>query len=550
MMIKIITLIICTSVNYCFSQVKRPSDKKIDSIFEFIKENEPGITIGIIENGNLTYSYQRGLANLEYDIPLNKQTVFGIASITKQMTSACVGVLVHQKKLTIEDDVRKYIPELPNYGNIIRVKHLLNHTSGLRNHNVLLNLKGFDYNHMGYTNKSIEQLIFSQKGTNDIPGEKILYSNSNYVLLALIIERVSGQNIAAFAKEQLFEPLAMNHTFYSTDLNQTIKNRAYSYYKEGHEYKQPKSLTLCVGAGGVGSTIEDLSKWSNLFTEKQSKLPYLSKFITTIDTLNNGEQLKYARGVFVTPYKGYKTINHSGRDLGMRSQLISLPNENLSIIIFSNSENINAVNLSYRVLDLFIEEKTKGTKEIKKEYYIHTATDLKNITGNYQEINSDLGMAIFLENNLLMAKSSFGKIATKLITISENKFHRDQNSSVSYQFFNDVNKTCDLTVDFGGAKFYFERVHLHDPELVNLTDFIGEYFSKELNVTYQLFIEKEKLYCKIPNNQKIELILGQEDEFGSQNRTRYHFKRNHKRVDGFSIASEGTVKDILFQKIN
>jgi len=546
-MLKIITFFLCAFLNFCFAQKSGPVDKEIDSLFNFIDKNEPGITIGIVKNGVLIYSYQRGMANLEYDVPFSKNTIFGLASITKQITSACIGILEHKGMLDVNDDVRKYIPELPDYGDAIKIKHLLNHTSGLRNHNVLLNLQGFDYDHMGYTNKSIEKLIFSQKGVNNIPGEKILYANSNYVLLALIVKRVSGNKIDIFAKEELFDPLGMEHTFYKSSLEQIIKNRACSYYKEGKEFKQPRSLTHCIGAGGVGSTIADMAKWSNLFTDQSSNFSYLSEFITTLEVLNNGGQMKYARGVFVSLYKGYKTINHSGRDLGMRSQLLCLPDEKLAVILFSNSEEVNAVNLSYKVIDLFLESKEGIVEE--KECYVHSSTELKRLEGDYQEINSDLGMKIFIEDNVLKAKSSFGRNLIPLKEVAKNKFHRVQNSSVGYQFFNNENKECDLAVDFGGAKFYFERVKLQNPELVNFNDFIGTYYSEELGVTYQLFIENRKLFRRFPNNPKIELVLGQKDEFGSQDRTRYHFRRNGKEVVEFLIASEGTVKDILFKKI-
>lgn len=548
-MIRIITLCFLCALNLCFSQEKAPSSKRIDSLFNFINNDGPGISIGIVKDGNLIYSYQKGLSNLEYEIPISSKTVFGLASITKQMTAACIGVLIQNGKLSVNDDVRTYIPELPNYGPAIKIKHLLNHTSGLRNHNVLLDLQGFDYEHMGYTNESVQKLIFSQNGVNNLPGEKMLYTNSNYVLLALIVERVSGKKIDAFAKKELFEPLGMKHTFFKSSLEQIIKNKAYSYYKKSNEYVQTKSLTHCIGAGGVGSTIEDMAKWSNLFTDKTPELPYLPKFISTLDTLNNGDLLKYARGVFVSPYKNQKTINHSGRDLGMRSQLICLPEVNLSVIIFTNSEHINVVDLSYKVLDLFITSSEE--EQQNKELYTHSKTELFKFTGDYQEINSDLGMKILFENDTLKAKSSFGRTPIPLKEDGKHQFHRAQNSSVRYHFFNDESSMCDLAIDFGGAKFYFERVQLENSDAVNLNDYIGEYYSDEISVTYQVFIENQKLFLRLPNNPKIELILGQKNEFGSGKRTRYIFKRDKsKAINSFTVASEGTVKDILFQKIN
>ena len=548
-MLKIIMIIICCFVNCCFSQESNPSAKSIDSLFNFINDNEPGISVGVVKNGNLIYSHQKGVSNLEYEIPISSKTVFGLASITKQMTAACIGVLAKNGKIDVNDDVRKYIPELPNYGQTIKIKHLLNHTSGLRNHNVLLNLKGFDYDHMGYTNESIQELIFSQKGVNNLPGEKMLYANSNYVLLALIIERLSGKKIDVFAKKELFEPLGMKHTFFKSALEQIIKNKAYSYYKKNNEYVQTKSLTHCIGAGGVGSTITDMAKWSNLFTNKTPKLSYLKEFICELDTLNNGNQMNFARGVVLSPYKGQETINHSGRDLGMRSQLICLPEENLSVIIFTNSEHINVVNLSYKILDLFITSNEGIVHE--KKGYSHSQKELRRFTGDYQEINSDLGMKILFENDTLKAKSSFGRFPIALKEKSKNQFHRAQNSSVGYQFFNDKNSTCDMIVDFGGAKFYFERVQLEHKKNVKLNDYVGIYYSDELNIRYHVFVENGKLFLRYPNNPKIELNLGQKNEFGSGNRTRYLFTRNENQiVSSFTVASEGTVKDILFQKTN
>jgi CubicO group peptidase (beta-lactamase class C family) len=318
-------------------------DKDISRILNsyVASESEPGITVGVVQNGELIYHTSKGSMNLEYELSFNDSTVFGLASVTKQFTSACIGILEKQGKLSISDDVRKYIPELANYKEIIQIKHLLNHTSGIRNHNVLLDLQGFDYKHRGYTNKMIQELMFKQKGVNNLPGKKMLYSNTNYVLLALIIERVSGMKIEEFAKQEIFEPLKMHKTFYSKNIEDVIKNRAYPYYQESGKYQQPKSLTHCIGAGGMASTVQDLAKWSNIFLNPNHDFSYLAEFITELDTLNNGQLMKHARGMFVSPYKGFTTYNHSGRDLGMRSQFICVPKKSLAVIVYTNSEDIN-----------------------------------------------------------------------------------------------------------------------------------------------------------------------------------------------------------------
>ncbi len=524
---------------------------KIDSLIKVKIESQfaPGITIGIVKDDKLIYHNSFGCMNLEYNIPFNDSTVFGLASVTKQFTSACIGVLEAQGKLSVNDDVRKYIPELAYYNDTIRIKHLLNHTSGIRNHNVLLDLQGFDYEHRGYTNKMIQELMFRQKGINNRPGDKVLYSNTNYVLLALLVERISGQKLYEFAKNELFTPLKMNQSFYRNDLRAIIKNRAYPYYKEKNTYKEPKSLTLCVGAGEMGSTIKDLSLWSQIFLNPQHIFSYLKNFITHQDTLNNGKLMTHARGMFVSPYKGFTTYNHSGRDLGMRSQFICVPELNLAVIAYTNSEDINAVYTSYEILDLFLDK----SEDIKKEKVRKQPLkqNLKKFIGTYQELNSGLRMNIFIKNDSLKAISSFGSHSTPLIPQSHNNFCRFNNSSVTYSFLLPKTSDIDLQVDFGGAIFYFERIELCKKPDNNLSQYIGNYYSKELDVTYKLSTSENQLILDYTNNEGIILHEGEKKVFGANRRTKYSFLTNKKgEVTSFKVASEGTVKDILFEKIN
>ncbi|WP_439185841.1 serine hydrolase domain-containing protein [Carboxylicivirga taeanensis] len=524
---------------------------KIDSLLKVKIESQfaPGITVGIVKCDKLIYHNSAGCMNLEYNIPFNDSTVFGLASVTKQFTSACIGVLEAQGKLSVDDDVRKYIPELSQHSDTIRIKHLLNHTSGIRNHNVLLDLKGFDYEHQGYTNKMIQDLMFQQKGINNRPGAKVLYSNTNYVLLALLVERISGQELHEFANEELFTPLGMEESFYRNDLRAIIKNRAYPYFKENGTYRQPKSLTLCVGAGEMGSTIKNLSIWSQIFLNPQHEFSYLKDFVTHQDTLNNGELMSHARGMFVSPYNGYTTYNHSGRGLGMRSQFICVPELNIAVVAYTNSEHINAVYTSYEILDLFI-DKSENIK-IEKESKQPIKQNLKKFVGTYQELNSDLKMSIFIENDTLKAISSFGSNSTPLTPQSINEFCRINNSSVTYSFQLPKTSDIDLQVDFGGAIFYFERIKLCKKPDYNLAQYVGNYYSKELDVTYKLSVSDNQLFLNYPNNNDIILHEGEKNVFGANRRTKYSFLKNKKgEVTSFKVAAEGTVKNILFEKKN
>lgn len=525
---------------------------QIDSIAALAvpDHNGPGVIIGVIDEGVTHYSDSRGLMNLEYQLPFNDSTVFGLASVTKQFTASCIAVLQNRGKLSIEDDARKYIPELPFYGDTIRVKHLLNHTSGIRNHNVLLDLKGFDYNHHGFTNESIEQLIFRQAGINNLPGEKMLYSNTNYVLLALIVKRVSGKSLDQFAKEEIFSPLEMHDTFYMSDLSEVIRNSAHNYYQAGGDYKTKRSLTLCIGAGGMRSSMQDMLKWAQVLLDRQHPYHYLAEFITDLDTLNNGRVMKHGRGMFVSPYKGYTTWNHSGRDIGMRSQLIVVPDLELGVVVFTNSEYINAVDLSYQVLDLVMPAEVSKAPDTNRPYS-HTEIELKNFSGQFQELNSDMRMNMFVQNDTLMALSSFGRDPVPLRSATENSFTRLDNYSVVHSFPSDQSAGVDMMVDFGGAIFYFERIVLSSRPDESLNEFTGTYYSEELEVSYELSVTDSSLVLNYPNNANIILKEGVEDVFGSNRRTKYSFERDvHGQITSFTVASEGTVKDILFEKID
>ncbi|SHM97882.1 CubicO group peptidase, beta-lactamase class C family [Cyclobacterium lianum] len=506
----------------------------------------PGLTVGVVKEGQMIYLGSRGNMNLEYKLPFNDSTMIELASVTKQFTAACIGVLVEQGKLSLNQDVRTVVPELPFYGDTIRIRHLLNHTSGIRNHNVLLDLKGFDYAHRGYTNEMIEELMFRQMGINNAPGEKMLYSNTNYVLLKLIVERVSGQSIHEFSERNLFSPMGMNNTFFIRDLEILIPNRAYSYYATDDGYRQPKSLTLCLGAGGMKSTISDLLSWSQILLDPAEDLSYLKAFLTDRDTLNNGQLLQYGRGMFNSSYRNLSTYHHSGRDLGIRTQFIVVPGQELAVVVFTNAESINAVNISYKILDLILPEAANaGTT---RSTYTHSSEELHAFAGTYQELNSDLRMNIYVENDTLKTVSSMGSEASILIAAAPGRFSRADSPQVRYSF-DQTAGIGDLQVDFGGAIFYFERIQLADAPDQQLEAYGGRYYSEELDVEYLIGVEDGQLFLKYPNNYLL-LSEGEPGVFGANRRTRYSFRGTEESgIQSFEVAAEGTVKGIVFQKI-
>lgn len=523
---------------------------KIDSIIQVDSEvrQTPGLSIGIVKDGEILFNNSYGLANLEHGVNNTDSSVFDIASMAKQFTSACVWTLIEEEKLRLDDDIRKYLPELPDFGDTIRIRHMLNHTSGLRNYSTILDLAGYNYLEHFFNNQSILELMSRQKGLNNKPGEKMIYGNTPFNLLTIIIERISGITFKDYADKHLFFPLGMYNTTYRVDNTSIVKNRATGYIMENDStFSQFPRIESCYGGGSLWSTVEDLVVWSNLFTQAPNEYQGLVEFLLTKDTLNNGQTSNYSRGLNLDMYKTYNTIHHSGRTKGYRSQIITIPEKQLSVIILANFNAINPESLSYNILDLFIRD-----SEIEQENLLqfkHKGKELKEFEGIYQELNSCLKMEIVFKKDTLFAKSSLGRNFVPLKSKDNRTLCRLDNESVKYVFDNQMGS--DLLVYFGATPFYFEKVKLVESSEINYNDYLGEYYSKELEVYYKVYQEENELFLSFPNNPKIKLKPGRKDEFGNGYRSRYTFYRDENgTVDRFKVASEGTVKGIEFRISN
>jgi CubicO group peptidase (beta-lactamase class C family) len=523
---------------------------EVDSIIQsFNKANAPGFSIGIIENGKLIYSKGIGLANIETNTKNSASSIFGIASIAKQLTAACIWSLIKENKISLDDDIRKYIPEFPYYGDRILVRHMLNHTSGIRNYHSIMELAGFDYDMEFHDNQTILKLACKQKGLNNTPGEKVIYGNTAYTLLAIMIERITGENLDGYAKNKIFLPLGMNHTFYRTDTTSIISNRALGYIQnEDSSFEHLSNNQITYGAGSIGSSIEDLAIWSNVLNGLNADYLELTKFLTTVETLPSGEIAKYGRGVMVDEYKNKKTIHHSGYGLGGQSQIIVVPELNLAVIILTNLESIDPSPLSYKILDLFLPPQNAERLKSAQPFH-HKKNELIKLVGQYKEQNSDMKMEILIENDTLKALGGQGKRPIPLNKTGIGKFIRSNNSSVLYDFSSAKKANADLIVYFGGTPFYFSKAQFIDSNTINLSDYVGHYFSDELSVEYDIYIENSSLFVDYHNNNKTKLTAGQKDEFGNGQRILYHFERNEENeIVKLYLSAEGTVKNIEFVK--
>jgi CubicO group peptidase (beta-lactamase class C family) len=524
--------------------------KQLDELFEsYDTLKSPGICVGILQDGKFIYQKSLGYASVESLKPINTTTVFNVASVAKQFTAACIWILVEQKKISLDDDIRKYLPEMPNYGKPIKIRHLLNHTSGIRNYHAIMDLQGFDYDKEYYNNLAILSLASTQKGLNNQPGEKVLYSNTNYNLLALIIERVSKNNLQTFAKRYLFDPIGMTSTQFKTSVNQQLPpDQATGYQLADHKYFTNNAVQESYGAGSLYSSVNDLGLWTTVLTGTNDSFKSLTGFLTTCERLSNGDTANYARGLMIDPYKGEKTITHSGSDWGSRAQLLVVPGKKVAVVVLTNLLSIDPVAISYQILDRYIDTNTALTENPSpNRLNINEHTPLRAFEGTYKEVNSDMRMDIFIENDTLHSKGGMAKKSIALVRSDDHKFRRKNNGSIEYVFTK--SQSHDMVISFAGTPFYFKRAEFVDPATVKIADFTGNYYSDELKVQYVFSVQDSSLILSYPNHLNMPIFPVQQNEFGNNQRTLYHFVRDRdKKVVGMTLSSEGTVKNIYFKK--
>ncbi|MBL4569275.1 MAG: beta-lactamase family protein [Flavobacteriaceae bacterium] len=357
-----------------FGQLKE--SQAIDSIFaQFNKADVPGCALGIIKDGKLIYAKGYGMANMEYQIPNDANSVFRIGSTSKQFTAACIVLLAEKGKLKLDNKLDQYFPDFPKYANSISIRNLLNHTSGIRDYLTISYLKGLgddDY----YKDNDIMNWLVNQSDLNFKPGEEYLYSNSGYWLLGQIVEKVSGKNMADFAQKEIFEPLGMNNTHFHNDHTQIVKNRASGYVPNGKDnYKISMTTLDMIGDGGIFTTINDIKKWDDAYYSSNVLKKEFWNVMTQQGVLNNGEVISYASGLGIGKYKGLKTIRHGGAFVGFRADLLRFPEQRLSIAIFANrgdaspSRMANKLQIlcSKRAL-LFLKLQTTTKKTLKRSH--------------------------------------------------------------------------------------------------------------------------------------------------------------------------------------
>lgn len=356
-MFRTLAIVLIAAVSLSVATLAQPGADRgpqVDEIFSKWSATTPGCAVGVAVGGQPVLTRAYGMADLEHDIRNTPDTIFEAGSVSKQFTAMAILLLQKDGKLSVDDPVRKYIPELPEYKDIVTIRHMLNHTSGLRDWGSVESIAGWPRTTREYTHAHVLDIVSRQKSLNYTPGEAYSYSNTGYNLAAIIVERVSGMPFAQFEKQRIFDQLGMSHTSWRDDHTRVVKNRAIAYEEEKGEYHTLMPFENVFGNGGLLTTVGDLLKWNENFVEPKVGDAALIKTMVTPTTFNNGKPQHYAFGLMVDDYRGLANVAHSGSTAGYRAHLNRFPASRTSVAVLCNTANGDATRSANRVSDLYL----------------------------------------------------------------------------------------------------------------------------------------------------------------------------------------------------
>jgi CubicO group peptidase (beta-lactamase class C family) len=500
---------------------------KVDKLFAaWDKTTSPGASLAVVKDGKTIYERGYGMAKLEDGIVNAPDKVFDIGSVSKQFTAACVAMLVREGKVGLDDDIRKYFPEMSAYERPVTVDHLLHHTSGLRDYNELLSLAGFRPESDSPTVEEALEVIRRQKKLNYMPGSEYSYTNTGFFLLGQIVERVSGRSLNAFAQERIFKPLGMTKTIFQDDHTQVIKDRATGYTEgEGGAFKIAMSNWDQTGDGNVYTTVRDLYLWDQAFyTGALGK--DLMDMLQTTGVLNSGKAIDYAWGLVVTEYKGLKVVEHGGSWVGFRAALVRFPEQRFSVIILANLDSIDPSGLAFKVADIYLagqlkqpakdEAKKEGLAEAGQTAVIIPKAELEALTGNWQAPGFGLWLTVTLKEDKLLMR--VGGRDRALTPVAPGKFVVPENEAGMAIEFKPPEKGKPATARLTAGKdqeFRFTKAApLGAMGAAELAAYAGPYISEELlDARYLLSVDKGTLVLKTRDTPRAELKAMAPDKF-------------------------------------
>lgn len=518
--------------------------KKVDQLFSSWNNATPGVAVAIQQGDKLIYNKAFGLADLEHNVPNTTETIFESGSVAKQFTAMSILLLAAEGKLSLTDDIRKYVPEIPKYNTTITIQMLLNHTSGLKDWGSVGALTGWPRTTRVYTQDLALQIMSKQKSTNYTPGTEYSYSNANFSLQVTIIERVSGKSLAAFTDEKLFKPLGMTNTQWRDNFREVVPNRAIAYRKNKGTYEQLMPFEDIHGHGGLLTTTGDLLKWNALLETHAIGGDQVYNWRVKKGKLTNGKEISYAAGLFVDEFYGFDEISHSGATAGYRAWLVYYPKKKLSIVLLSNDGTFNPTGVGHQVAALLLDEPIKQepfTMEVKGEEIVLkdatlTDADLKKFEGTWRSIRHMEVLTLVREGNAIKQNNKTVMAA-----------HRD---TLYYEHLKWIStKPGKLTMVNREDTLSYLKVTAPDLSITSLSALTGTYRSEEAEATYFVEIKNNEVWITNKPFAPYKLSPSFKDAFTADGDL-YEFRRDKKGKAIQLLVSTGRAIHIPFNKVD
>lgn len=538
-------------------QAEKDLEGQIDKIFkEWDSTESPGGVIGVFDKGKLVFSKAYGMASLEYDVVNTTQTVFNIASVTKQITAYTMVLLEQQGKLSIDDDVRKYLPEVPDFGTTITIRHLLTHTSGLRNFQNILAMAGWRSGE-SMTNDDLLRYISKQKELNFPVGEEYLYCNTGFNLITAIVERITDQTFQQWTKENIFDPLGMDHTSYREDMEVIHKNTATSYDGSlGQGFRQPLKYWTYMGNGNVYTTVGDLAKWLNNFRKPALGGEAGIKRLLEEGVLNNGKGTGYALGIGVGEYRGLKRVSHGGSVGGYRSSLMYYPEKEVGVILIANFSSAGAGGKATAVADIYLKDDFPQPKPAPREPLSHLdkAVTISNkafdaCAGEY--LVDGIRVKLYREGDQFFVHPINYAPVMPLLAASEKSFFVKEAPISIWVNMNDNGKATSIRVLNGEDRMSGDRLDpsASSPEL--LKKYAGTYYSEELDTRYHFVVEGDQIIAKHQRHTDFQILPLSKNNLTADAYFMRDIKVNWEgnQVKGIRV-SNGRVRNLWFEKVD
>jgi CubicO group peptidase (beta-lactamase class C family) len=503
----------------------------------------PGCALGVSRDGQVVYQNGYGMANLELDVPITPSSIFHVASVSKQFTGMAIALLARDGKLSLDDDIRRYLPEIPNYGHRITIRHLLNHTSGLRDQWDLLYMARGRFEENRITEADVLEVVARQKALNFVPGTEYLYSNTGYTLAGTIVKRVTGKSLREFADERIFKPLGMTNTHFHDDYTMVVKGRAAAYTR-GADGKWHVSLPNydTYGATSLFTTIGDLLKWDANFGKPVVGDEALLRDLRASATLANGDTTGYGLGIATEIYRGTRLVGHSGGDAGYRTYLGRFPDHGLAVTVLCNAGPANPVALARSVADVYLGNKLAPVDPPVRASAALTAEQLARFAGIYVNPNTGNLTFVTLRRDTLILGRTAGPT---LVPLSDRRF-RVSGQPVEVEFTPAGQLVQTILAWPPRRAISLERREAVRPSRAELERYAGSYYSEELGATWVVSATDSTLVLKTRWGAERTVRPAYGDTFSGDFLITFT-RDGARRVTGM-LMSSGRVRRVRFER--